>query len=144
MYEKPLPVPDAETTPYWEGLRSRKLLLRYCAACKRCHFYPRALCPSCHSDELEWKEASGRGEVYTYTVARRPAGPAFKASVPYVVALIQLEEGPRMMSNILTDDVEGVRIGRRVQVDFDDVTDEITLPKFRFEDEASTTQLSGK
>ena len=131
MYEKPLPVVDPESAPYWAALKERRLILKRCRDCGRHHFYPRALCPHCHSDALEWATASGRGSVYSYTVARRPAGPAFKADAPYVVAVVELDEGARMMTNIVTDDVESVRIGQRVAVAFDAVTDEITLPKFR-------------
>lgn len=131
MYEKPLPVVDPESAPYWAALKERRLILKRCRDCGRHHFYPRALCPHCHSDALEWADASGRGSIYSYTVARRPAGPAFKADAPYVVAVVDLDEGARMMTNIVTDDVESVRIGQRVAVAFEAVTDEITLPKFR-------------
>jgi uncharacterized OB-fold protein len=134
MYEKPLPIPDVETASFWSALRDRRLLVKKCSACESFHFYPRVLCPHCHSDRVDWVEASGRGEIYTYTVARRPAGPSFKNDVPYVVALVKLDEGPRMMTNIVCDDPDAVRIGKRVVVDFCPVTDEITLPKFRLEE----------
>jgi len=131
MYEKPLPVIDAESRPYWDALREHRLILKQCRDCRRHHFYPRELCPHCHSNALDWVEASGTGVIYSFTIARRPAGPAFKPDVPYVVAVIDLEECPRMMTNILTADVESVRIGQKVQVVFADVTEEVTLPKFR-------------
>lgn len=131
MYEKPLPVIDPESRPYWDALKQHRLILKQCRACNHSHFYPRELCPHCHSNDLHWVEASGTGTIYSFTIARRPAGPAFKADVPYVIAVIDLDEGPRMMTNIVTDDVEGVRIGQSVRVTFDDVTDDVTLPKFR-------------
>lgn len=131
MYEKPLPVVDPESAPYWAALKERRLILKRCLDCGRHHFYPRALCPHCHSDALEWSDARGTGSIYSYTVARRPAGPAFKADAPYVVAMVELDEGARMMTHIVTDDVESVRIGQRVAVAFEAVTDEITLPKFK-------------
>ncbi len=131
MYDKPLPIVDPESAPYWAALKDRRLILKRCRDCGRHHFYPRALCPHCHSDDLEWAEARGTGSVYSYTVARRPAGPAFKADAPYVVAVVDLDEGARMMTNIVTDDVEAVRIGQRVAVQFDAVTDEVTLPRFK-------------
>lgn len=131
MYEKPLPVVDPESAPYWAALKERRLILKRCRDCGRHHFYPRALCPHCHSDALEWSDARGTGSIYSYTVARRPAGPAFKADAPYVVAVVELDEGARMMTNIVTEDVESVRIGQRVSVAFEAVTDEITLPKFK-------------
>ncbi|MGQ0501869.1 MAG: Zn-ribbon domain-containing OB-fold protein [Panacagrimonas sp.] len=131
MYDKPLPTIDPESAPYWDALRQHKLILKHCRDCSRHHFYPRELCPHCGSDALDWAPASGAGSIYSYTVARRPAGPAFKADCPYVVAIIDLDEGARMMSNIVTADVESVHIGQRVQLEFDDVTPEVTLPKFR-------------
>jgi len=130
MYEKPLPVVDADTRPFWEAARRHRFLIQHCLSCERYVFYPRALCPHCHSDRLEWWEASGEGTIYSFTVSRRPAGPAFEDDVPYVVAIVELEEGPRMMSNVVVDDVGEVRIGEQVRVLFEDVTDEISLPKF--------------
>lgn len=131
MYEKPLPVVDPESRPYWEALREGRLLLKRCGSCSRQHHYPRELCPYCGSDALEWSPVRGTGSVYSFTVARRPAGPAFKQDVPYVVAIIELDEGARMMSNIVGIDPDEVRIGQRVAVEFEAVTAEITLPRFR-------------
>ena len=131
MYDKPLPVIDGESRPYWDALKQHRLTLKRCHDCGKHHFYPRVLCPHCHSDAVEWVDACGTGTSYSFTIARRPAGPAFKADTPYVVAVIDLDEGARMMTNIVTDDVEAVRIGQRVTVRYDDVTDEVTLPKFR-------------
>lgn len=130
MYEKPLPAIDVESRPFWQGARARQLKIMRCRGCGKHFFYPRELCPFCQSDAPEWVTASGRGTIYTFTIARRPAGPAFKADVPYVVALVELEEGARMMTNIVTSDVAKVRIGQKVSAVFDDVTDEVTLVKF--------------
>jgi uncharacterized OB-fold protein len=129
-YEKPLPVVDAESKPYWDAARQHRLTVQRCQECKAYFFYPRALCPKCHGDRVTWETVSGEGTVYSFTIARRPAGPAFKADVPYVVALIELSEGARILSNLVTRNVDAVRIGDRVRVVFDDVTPEITLPKF--------------
>lgn len=131
MYDKPLPIVDPDTEAFWSAAREHRLLLKFCTDCARFHFYPRALCPHCHSDAVEWQEAKGSGTVYSFTVARRPAGPAFKDDAPYVVALVDLDEGARMMSNIMGCAPEQVRIGQRVHVVFDDVTPDFTLPKFR-------------
>lgn len=131
MYEKPLPITDPESAPYWSALKERRLILKRCRDCGRHHFYPRALCPHCHSDALVWSDARGTGTIYSYTVARRPAGPAFKADAPYVIAVVDLDEGARMMTNIVTDDVDSIRIGQRVCVAFDAVTEEVTLPRFK-------------
>lgn len=129
-YEKPLPVIDDGTRAFWDASRQHRLSIPKCNACGEYHFYPRELCPHCHSNDLEWVDVSGKGEVYSYTIVRKPAGPVFAPDVPYVVAMIVLDEGPRMLTNIVTDDVENVLIGDRVTVSFDDVTPEVTLVKF--------------
>lgn len=128
--EKPLPVIDNESRPFWEGCRAGKLMIQHCGDCGTWVFYPRALCTACHSDRLAWEQASGEGVIHTFTVAHRPAGPAFSDDTPYVVALIDLKEGPRMTSNIVGTAPEDVRIGQAVRVVFEQVTDEVTLPKF--------------
>ena len=129
--EQPLPVIDHDSAPYWEAAREGRLDIPLCGDCGKHHFYPRAICPHCHSDNLKFDTVSGRGEVHTFTIARRPAGPAFADDVPYVVALIELEEGPRMMSRVQTDDPESVRIGAKVEVTFVKASDEVTFPYFR-------------
>ena len=131
MSERPLPTIDADSAPFWRAAKDERFILPWCTACGRAHFPPRVLCPHCHGGGIEWRDASGRGTVYTYTISRRGAGAAFRDEAPYVVALIDLEEGPRMMSNVVTDDVEAVRIGDPVRVIFDAVSDEVTLPKFK-------------
>ena len=130
IYDKPMPVIDPGTKPFWDAAREHRLSIPKCNECGKYHFYPRELCPHCHSDNLTWTDVSGKGEVYSYTIARKPAGPVFAADVPYVIAMIALDEGPRMLTNIITKDVDSVRIGDRVSVSFDDVAPELTLPKF--------------
>ena len=130
MYDKPLPIIDPDSAPYWKAAKNHKLLLKRCSACGKAHFYPRELCPHCHADTVDWIEARGTGSIYSFTVARRPAGPAFKPDAPYVVAIIELDEGARMMTNIVGCPPDSVKIGQRVSVVFEDVTDEISLPKF--------------
>ena len=129
-YEKPLPVIDGESQPFWQAAREHRLAVMRCRDCGKHFFYPRELCPFCHRAAVEWVRASGRGKIYTFTIARRPAGPAFKADVPYVIALVELEEGPRLMTNIVTKEVDRIRIGQSVKAVFDDVTAEVTLVKF--------------
>ena len=129
-YDKPLPMPDLETQPFWDGANAGKLLLPRCDDCGQYHFMPRALCPHCRSENWAWVEASGDGVIHSYTIAHRGAGPAFKDDAPYAVAIIELAEGPRMMSNIITDDLDRIAVEGAVRVAFDAVTEEITLPKF--------------
>lgn len=131
MYDKPLPIVDPDTEPFWHAAREHKLLVKRCAECGQAHFYPRELCPHCHSDAVSWLEAKGSGEIYSFTVARRGAGPAFQSDAPYVVAVVQLDEGCRMMTNIVGTPPDEVRIGQRVEVSYEEVTADITLPKFR-------------
>jgi uncharacterized OB-fold protein len=107
----PSPTPTPGTEPYWEGAAQGKLMLTGCKACGRVHHYPRALCPFCFSAELEWREASGAGAIYTYSVMRR-------VPVPYVIAYVTLEEGVSMMTNIVDCDFDTVRIGQKVKVVF--------------------------
>lgn len=130
MTEKPLPTIDPSSRPFWEAAKAHRLAIQHCEDCGAYIFYPRTTCTTCSSDRLEWTESSGEGFVYSYTISYRPAGTGFKEDVPYVVAVIELKEGPRLLSNIVTDDLESVTIGSEVRVVFDDVTDEITLPKF--------------
>ncbi|WP_456390640.1 Zn-ribbon domain-containing OB-fold protein [Profundibacter sp.] len=133
-YDKPLPVIDHDSAPYWEAARQGRLDIPLCADCGKHHFYPRAVCPHCFSDKLKFDTVSGRGTVHSYTISRRPAGPGFADEVPYVVALIDLQEGPRMMSRVETDDVDGVQIGSSVEVIFVKATDEVTFPYFKLVD----------
>jgi uncharacterized OB-fold protein len=103
----PAPVPTVETEAFWAAARDGKFMLRYCGACGRTHWYPRALCPHCFADATEWKEASGEGVIYTYSVMRR-------APVPYAIAYVTLAEGPMMLTNIVEADFDTLRIGQRV------------------------------
>jgi uncharacterized OB-fold protein len=127
----PKPVANADSKPYWDAARERRLVIRKCRACSQLHFMPRHLCPNCWSDQLEWIDAKGIGTVHSFTVVRRASDPAFASRVPYVVALIELEEGPRMMANVLGADAMAVKIGDRVQVTFEDRGDGAMLPQFQ-------------
>ena len=132
-YRKPVPVPlNVEfTRPFWEAAKRHELVMPRCKRCWHMFFYPREQCPLCFSAELEWVKVSGRGRLYTYTVVRRPANPAFNDDVPYVFALVELEEGPRMVSNVVECAIEAVKIDMPLVAVFDDVTPEWTLVKFR-------------
>src|SRR5256885_15985734 len=128
---KPIPVPTLETAPYWEGCRQHRLRIQRCSACSRYQFFPRIYCSNCFSERIEWVNATGRARVLSFTIVRRPVSPAFANEVPYVVALVTLEEGPQMMTNIVECTPEGVRIGMALEVVFEDWTETISIPKFR-------------
>ena len=128
---KPLPAVSLETAPYWEGCKQHELRIQKCAVCGQYQFYPRIYCSKCFSDRVEWIKASGRAKITTFTIVRRPPSPAFADEVPYVVALVMLDEGPTMMTNIVGCAPEQVEIGMPVAVTFDDWTPEISIPKFR-------------
>ncbi len=130
-HAKPLPIVTDENRPYWEGCRQGKLLLQHCQQCHQYQFYPRLYCMQCGSDKLQWAEASGRGRIYSYTIIHRNKTPEFVQDVPYNVAIIQLDEGPRMMANIVGSDNSQLRVDLPVTVVFDPVTDEISVPRFQ-------------
>jgi hypothetical protein len=126
----PLPVANADSLPYWNAARERRLLIRRCNACGSVHFMPRHLCPTCWSDQLQWLESNGAGSVHSFTIVRRAPSSVFAALVPYVVALIDLDEGPRMIANIVGEGALDVRIGDRVMVTFEDRGDGAMVPQF--------------
>lgn len=131
-YQGALPRPTPETQPFWDGARAHRLMLPWCEDCGEPHFYPRSLCPHCLSDRLDWREATGRGRIHTYIINHKAAR-GFER-LPYVIAVIDLAEGPRMLSNVVVEGEptpETVRIDMEVEVFFDDVTPDISLPRFR-------------
>jgi uncharacterized OB-fold protein len=128
---KPIPQPTLETTPYWEGCRQHQLRIQRCSDCGQYQFFPRLYCSRCFGERVEWVNATGRASVLSYTVVRRPVSPAYADEIPYVVALVRLEEGPQMMTNIVECTPEEVKIGMAVEVVFDDWTETISIPKFR-------------
>ncbi|AGW90194.1 hypothetical protein N234_09145 [Ralstonia pickettii DTP0602] len=126
----PKPVANADSQTYWNAARERRLMIRKCNACGQLHFMPRYLCPACWSDNLAWIDASGTGHVHSFSVIRRASDPAFASLVPYVIALIELDEGVRMMANILGDDALDVAIGDPVKLTFEDRGDGAMLPQY--------------
>ena len=129
-YVGPLPKPTPESKPYFDGLKEHKLMVQRCRECDETYFYPRPFCPSCFSFDVEWFQASGKGTLYSFVINHRPP-PGFDA--PYVIAVVELEEGPRMMTNLIgiEPDPELVNCDMPVEIVYDDVTEEVTLPKFR-------------
>jgi uncharacterized OB-fold protein len=125
--ERPFPLPDATTQPFWDGIGAGVLRIQRCDACGRHVFYPRVLCPHCGSARLAWVDASGAGEVHSFTVVHR-APAEFRDEVPFVVALVDLREGVRMMTRLLGVEPSRVRVGMPVRVA---IEGEPPLPYFR-------------
>lgn len=125
-----LPSPDADTQPWWDACRDSRLLIKRCARCGEHHFYPRPFCPHCWSNEVDWVEASGRGTLYTYSVVRTNDLPPFPERVPYVAAIVELAEGPRMMSNVVGCEFDALAVGMALEVEFRDVGDDVVIPVF--------------
>ena len=130
--ERPLPQPTPETRAFWDGCRRGELLLPRCRDCGRFHFYPRAMCPHCWSTSLESVKASGKGRLYSYVINHRPA-PGFEDRTPYIIAVVELEEGVRILSNLVGVEPDPARLplDMPVEVTFEEVSPDITLPLFR-------------
>lgn len=130
-YAKPLPRIDEESKGFWEACQRHELYVQRCSACNTLRYYPRALCPSCLSDQVDWLRCSGKGTVYTFTATHQNQAAGFRDELPYVMAYVELDEGVRMLSNIIGCAADTVHIGMRVEVVFEDATSDVTLPKFR-------------
>lgn len=139
-YAKPLPTLTDENRPFWDACRAGRLSLQRCSACAHWRYPISRFCPRCLSPDFEWTSVSGRGTVFSYVVFHQSYHAGFKGDVPYNVAMIQLEEGPRMYSNIVGTPNDQVRIGDAVEVVFDPVTPEVTIPRFRLRDTGASTQ----
>ena len=127
----PLPEPTPTTQPFWDAAHRHVLSIQRCQSCGVHIFYPRPACPECGSVELEWNEVSGRGTLYSFTIARRPTARDFADKVPYAIAIVELEEGPHLATNVVGCDPETLRIGQPLKAVFEDVSDEISLVHFR-------------
>jgi uncharacterized protein len=126
---KPQPKPSAESAPFWEAARSRRLVLPRCGRCSKCWFPPSRRCPHCLSAEFAWREASGEGRIYSFVVYHRLYHPAFETDLPYVVAVVELAEGPRMVANIVGIAPDDVRCDMPVRVVFEE-RGETMIPQF--------------
>lgn len=118
------PVQNPGDAPYFEAAALGKLLIKHCNACGASHHYPRALCPFCWSSDVQWKEASGEGTIYTFSITRRGNG------APYCIAYVKLDEGPAMMTNIVDTDLDEIRIGQRVKLSFKRSENGVAVPMF--------------
>lgn len=130
-YKKPLPQPTPVSKPFWDAAKRHELQLQHCDKCEIYVFYPREMCPECLAPELKWIKVSGKGTLYSYTIAHAPTHHSFSEDVPYVIAIVELAEGPHVTTNITGCKPEQLKVGMPVIAAFEDVTPEITLVKFR-------------
>ncbi len=130
-YNKPLPEVTPEAEAFWEYCKQHEFRLQRCADCETVRYPFALICPSCISDRFEWKQLSGQGTVYSFVVYHQVYHPGFKEDVPYAVGLIELAEGPRFLSNIVGCPLNQITVGMPVEVSFEDITEEFSLPKFR-------------
>jgi uncharacterized OB-fold protein len=127
---KPIPVPDTFSAPFFDGARAGRLMLQHCTGCDRWSFPVRERCPHCFAAKLEWRQASGQGTLYTFTIMHQVMNPGFASAVPYNVAQIDLAEGVRITANIVGISNDQLRIGMPLQAVFEDVGGNVSLPKF--------------
>src|SRR3990172_7397519 len=130
-YKLPIPVADEESGPFFEGAKQRKLMLLRCASCGTWRLPGRERCADCWSTEFEWAQASGRGKLYTFGIMHQQYHPSFAEAIPYNFAFVELEEGPRLATNIVDCPNEELRTDMPVEAVFDDVSEETTLVRFR-------------
>jgi uncharacterized protein len=132
--ERPLPNPmTPECKPYWDGAREGKLMIPKCRACGKPFMYPRVACPFCSSRDIGWVQATGRGKLFSFEIAHQILNKAFKVKTPVVLAMVELEEGPRILSNLvgIEPDPKKIRCDMPVEVCFEKLTDQVSLPMFR-------------
>lgn len=130
-YTKPLPAIGDENRPFWDGALKGHLCMQKCRACGHIRYPVNIVCTACLSEEADWVPLSGKGTVFSYIVFHQIYNPAFAKDVPYNVALIQLDEGPRMFSNVVGVRNDKVKVGDRVEAVFDRVTEDVAIPRFR-------------
>jgi len=128
---RPLPTRPEYEDPYWEGARQHELRLQRCASCQALRYPFSPVCPECLSDETDWFAASGRGTLCSWVTFQQAFQPYFQDKLPYVVGLVDLAEGPRLATNIVETPLDALEIGLPVEVVFEQVTDDVTLPQFR-------------
>ncbi len=132
-YNKPIPYPQGESDFYWQKAKEHELWIRKCDNCDKAYFYPRDISPCCFSRDTSWIQASGEATLFSYGIVHRSPHPGFNEEAPYVVAIVQLVEGPKMPTNIILDETptpKNITIGMPLHVVFDDISGEISLPKF--------------
>ena len=129
--QRPLPTPINRTQPFWDALRQRKVKIQYSPSGDQWVFYPRSHAPLTLADDLEWREISGAGRLYTYTIARRPTAPDFAGDEPQIIAVVELDQGPRLTSTLVNVNVDQIEVGMRLRPVFEDVPGtEMTLLRY--------------
>ena len=128
--ERPLPSPTRESQGFWDGMREHEFRLQHCTACGRVRHYPRPVCPHCHSMESEYCKVATGGAVHTWTVCHHPFNFFFTQAAPYIVALVDMDAGVRVNAPLRGVSEADLEIGRRVRLDFETVSKEVTLPYF--------------
>ena len=130
-YTKAIPIPGPESLPFWEGAKNHQLMIQKCSDCGHHWFPPSTVCTDCGSRNIEWVASSGKGKVFSFVVFHKLYHKGWDGEIPYAVAIIELEEGARMLSNVIAVPVAEVKCDIPVEVVFEDATDELTLPKFK-------------
>jgi uncharacterized OB-fold protein len=125
-----LPTPEGDTVEFWEATKDGRLLIKHCTDCGKYSYYPRPFCPHCWSQHVEWHEACGEGTLYTWSVIYSNDQPIFRDRVPYVAAIVDLAEGPRMMTNVVDCPFEELSVGMALKVTFMPISDDFTIPVF--------------
>ena len=130
---RPLPLADDLTADYWASIRAHRLSIQHCSNCGRYNHVPSLICPACGSDDLAFKAVTGRGTLYSWTILHDAPAPGFRDRLPVIIGIVELEEQPRLMlvTNLVEFAPDQLRLGREVEVVFEDITEDSTLPQFR-------------
>ena len=128
---RPIPTPDEASAPFFKAAKEGTLLLKYCPNCERYFGPERDICDICFNYQLEWRPSAGKGEVYTFIIMHQITNPAFANEVPYNVLTVELDEGPRIKSNMVGIPDSEIKVGQRVEAVFEDVNDEVAIPHFK-------------
>lgn len=130
-FEKPIPRPTPTTQPFWDALNEERVRIQRCSDCDAWVFYPRSHCNQCLSPNLDWKQVSGEGTLYTFTLARQPTSPHFADEVPQKLAVVKLDEGVHITTTLVNVAEEEIEIGMRVKPYFDKVSEDVTLLRYQ-------------
>jgi uncharacterized protein len=140
-WNKPLPRATAQSQPFWDGLKSRQVKLQHCSGCAAWNFFPRLHCPACGSRTMVWREVSGEGQLYSFTVARVPTLPEFTDEMPQLLAVVQLDEGPHINTTMVGVSPEALKVGQRVRPVFDERPGSVSLLRYTAVDAAQATVM---